>query len=70
MIPNLQQQGGFAMPQMPNMGAGNAFQFPPGMGNQQYPVGMNAPAPPSHRRNQSAVAGVGNMGPPPPPPGK
>jgi len=67
------QQGmpNFAMPgQMTNMSPnGNAFQFPQQMG-QHLNVPINAPTQPStHRRNQSAVASMGNMGPPPPPTG-
>lgn len=44
----------------------NAFQFPQLPQQQQLGVPMNAPNQPSHRRNQSALPGVG-MGPPPAP---
>ncbi|PYH87174.1 cell wall biogenesis protein phosphatase Ssd1 [Aspergillus uvarum CBS 121591] len=43
----------------------NAFQFPQ-LAQQQLGVGLNAPAQHSHRRNQSALPGLG-MGPPPAP---
>lgn len=44
----------------------NAFQFPQMGGQQQPGVPMNPPNQSSHRRNQSAMPGVG-MGPPPAP---
>jgi protein SSD1 len=48
---------------------GNQYQFPGQMGGQQHlGVQMNQPAAQqSHRRNQSALPNVGNMGPPPAP---
>ncbi|KAL1885526.1 Translational repressor [Paecilomyces lecythidis] len=57
-------QGGASMPGVaPHV---NAFQFPQ-MGQQQMGVPMNPPSQPSsHRRNQSALPGLG-MGPPPAP---
>lgn len=59
--PNMQGGGsvGGVSPQM------NAFQFPQ-LTQQQLGVPMNAPNQSSHRRNQSAMPGVG-MGPPPAP---
>ncbi|KAL2871975.1 mRNA-binding translational repressor SSD1 [Aspergillus lucknowensis] len=56
--PNM--QGGGVSPQQLN-----AFQFPQ-VGQQQLGVPMNASNQPSHRRNQSALPGLG-LGPPPAP---
>lgn len=63
---------GYQMPtQMTNMSPhANAFQFPQQMAQPQQHLGlpMNPPqAGGAHRRNQSAVAGMGSMGPPPAP---
>ncbi|RDW73507.1 hypothetical protein BP6252_07414 [Coleophoma cylindrospora] len=54
-------------PQMQNLQAGNAFQFPGQLPQQQMNAPMGAPTQPlSHRRNQSALPNMG-MGPPPAP---
>jgi protein SSD1 len=61
---------GLGYGQMPNMSPHGNFQFPQQMGQQHLGIPMAAPNQPStHRRNQSAVAGMGSMGPPPPPSG-
>jgi len=77
MIPQQQQmQYNQMQGQIPNVSPhGNQFQFPPQMQQQQQQqqqqhlgAPMNPPTQPSaHRRNQSALPGMGSMGPPPAP---
>lgn len=70
MLPQGQMQN-FQVPQgqMNVSPHGNQFQFPGQMGGQQHlGVQMNSSAAQqTHRRNQSALPNVGNMGPPPAP---
>ena len=66
----LAPNGGFnpLQPQMQNMVPQNAFQFTNQLQQQQLNAPMGAPTQPlSHRRNQSAMPNMGNMGPPPAP---
>ena len=79
MIPQQQQLPGTGFPPQPQLQGQasmpgmqqhpGAFQFPPQMQQQQQMgVSMNAPTQPaSHRRNQSALPNMSNMGPPPAP---
>lgn len=74
MMPPQQMSGAGGYPvqgQVANMSPHtNSFQFPQQMQQQQQHLGiqMNSPQQAStHRRNQSAVAGMGGMGPPPAP---
>lgn len=70
MMPPQQQMTNFPVQgQMPNVSPhANTFQFPQQLQQQQLGVPMNAPTQPSaHRRNQSALPGMGSMGPPPAP---
>jgi protein SSD1 len=70
MIPQQQQMNNYPIQgQMSNISPhGNQFQFPGQMQQQQQQhlgVPMNAPTQPSaHRRNQSALPGMGSMPPP------
>ena len=71
MIPPTQHlaPGGYPIQgQMPNLSPQPPFQFPNQLQQPQLNAPMGAPTQPlSHRRNQSALPNMGNMGPPPAP---